>query len=324
VPRLYNQASLPLRFLVAFALGVALPAPAHAGDPAPPTDPLAAFLEGEKAFEHGDYLDAARAFEAAYRASPHPDVLWNAARAWDHAGEPARAANLYARYLEEAPAGARDRDSAIQDLARLSAKLGRLDVVATGLGDVGVDDQPLRGARLYVTPGAHVVRGRAGDRAVVKTVTVAAGDAVSVALVDPPPAEPEKAAPPPTVILVPVATPAPAQPPRLLSRWQRVTVAAGAALTAASGAALIWSGVDTLQARSAFDHEATPQALDDGRARQARTNVLIGTTAGLGALTVGATIVFAALGRAEVQARAGLAVDPLGAPLAALAVRGRF
>ncbi len=104
-------------------------------------------------------------------------MLWNAARAWDRAGEIARAANRYERYLREAPAGARDRDSALQAVSRLGAKLGRIEVVGPGTIDIAVDERPLDGDRVYVTPGAHVVRGRADARLVTKTVTVAAGEA---------------------------------------------------------------------------------------------------------------------------------------------------
>src|SRR5580658_7681957 len=72
----------------------------------------ARFEEGTKAFDAGDFRRAAAAFEAAYRLAPNTDVLWNAARAWQRAGEAARAATLYSRYLRDAPPVAPDRGTA--------------------------------------------------------------------------------------------------------------------------------------------------------------------------------------------------------------------
>ena len=92
------------------------------------TDKQAAksFHDGEKAFAAGDYRKAAESFEAAYKAKPHHAPLWNAARSWEKAGEPVRAANLLEKYLQEAPAGARDRDQATAALADLSGAI-RID-----------------------------------------------------------------------------------------------------------------------------------------------------------------------------------------------------
>jgi hypothetical protein len=272
-------------------------------------------MEGQRAFERGDFLHAAQAFEAAYRASPNADVLWNAARAYDRAGEAARSANLYARYLREAPPSAPDRDSATQSLKILAAKLGRVDVVAPGMADITIDGEPLQGSRIYVTPGAHVVSGGPSDAKIVKTATVAAGEAVSVALVS---EHREKEIP--NVVVLP---PAPPSPP-ILSTWEIVTVVTGAASTAVLGGVLIWSGVDTLQARSAFNSGATPQALEDGRAKETRTNALIGGTAGLGALTIGATIGFVVARRRAQPPRTSLSIGTSTAGAAGVSLRGSF
>src|SRR5579883_1186046 len=81
------------------------------------------FAEGDRAFKDGDFRHAAESYERAYQRVPHYSALWNAARSWDHAGEPSRAANLYARYLREAPPRARDRNSAQRLLRALSNRL---------------------------------------------------------------------------------------------------------------------------------------------------------------------------------------------------------
>lgn len=266
------------------------------------------FREGERAFAAGDYIHAGESFEAAHRLAPHPDALWNAARAWEAAGEAARAANLYARYLRDAPPGGQDRDAAIRSLASLSAKLGRLDIAASGVTDVSVDGRPLDGDRLYVVPGAHVVRGRAGAQALEKTAAVEAGAAASVALA--PPATPPAPAASPTVVVVPapVTTAPPLVRPPFLRRPALIVLIAGSAATAVSAGLLAASAVDTQAARARFDDERTPQNLADGRSKQARTNALLGITAGLGALTLGGTLVLGDWRRAP-RAAAGLGLD---------------
>src|SRR5262249_30884250 len=93
--------------------GLASPAPAaHADDVRSPRTAEARreaarkFGDATRAFDAGDYRRAGEGFEAAYQLAPHEDPLWNGARAWHLAGDLARAANLYARYLREAPPNA--------------------------------------------------------------------------------------------------------------------------------------------------------------------------------------------------------------------------
>jgi hypothetical protein len=306
------------------AIAVAVPPPTRADDAAPPEASrqaaAAAFAEGERAFAAGDYGHAADAFEAAYRAAPHPDALWNAARAHHRAGERARAANLYARYLRTAPPGAKDRDAATTALRELAERLGRLDVVAPGATEVTIDGGPWDGASLYVHPGSHVVRARVGDRVIVRAPAVEAGGVVSVALVDEPPPAPAPApAPPPAAAAAPAPLPAPrpTTPPPPGPRPALVVASVGGGLTAIAAGVLLWSGVDTLNARSAYDGlpagSHTQEIIDAGHAKQDRTNVLVGVTAGLGALTAAGTIwLFATSPRAEGTASRGLRLGVAG------------
>ena len=60
----------------------------------------------------------------------------------------------------------------------------------------------------------------------------------------------------------------------------------GAGLTALSTVLLIWSGVDTLDGVDAFNAMPTPEAFEEGQAKELRTNVLIGITAGLAVVTL--------------------------------------
>jgi hypothetical protein len=256
------------------ALLIARPAGAEAPKPAISAEDRKTaqreFAEGNRAFNKRDYKHAAESFESAYKHAPHPDALWNAARSWFRAGEKTRAANFYAKYLEQAPPKARDRNSATDALRELSAQLGRLEIHATDVDDVHVDDEPLEGTVVYVTPGTHVIQGRHGDQVVRKSQEATAGAVLSVALVVPPPPPPRPVDPP---------------PPPPSHGVSPLVLIAGGALTAGAGGVLIWSGIDTQNQKKAFDAAPTQDKLDAGRSKQTRTNVMIGVTAGLGALT---------------------------------------
>lgn len=177
------------------------------------------FAEGERAFKAGQHAAAALAFEEAHRLAPHPAPLWNAARARQKAGDRARAANLYARYLREAPADAPNRADATRSLAELGPSLGLLHFEDAGATDLRVDGAAVDGRSVYVDPGEHAASGKLGDRVVERRVAAAAGQPARVTLADPEvppgplPASPPAPAPAPAAAAVPVPAPAPGSPP---------------------------------------------------------------------------------------------------------------
>ncbi|MDI3289146.1 hypothetical protein [Polyangium sp. 15x6] len=247
-----------------------------------------AFEEGERAYRAGDFSRAAERFEEAYRNAPHPAPLWNAARSWDKAGEIARAANGYARYLREAPRGAADRDAAGKALAELATKLGRIEVFAPEAEDVRVDDLPLEGTSVYVHPGTHVIKGRVRGVSVQRTEELGAGSVRSVALVaenvvSTPKESPKEPARP--IVKAPRPTPTSTTAPREGKPWLVPALVASGAATLVGAGLMMWSGVDTLSARSDFDAAPSWDKLYEGRDKQFRTNVLIGVSLGLGAIT---------------------------------------
>jgi hypothetical protein len=302
------------------------------------------FAEGDRAFKDGDYRHAAESYERAYQRVPHYSALWNAARSWDHAGEPARAANLYSRYLREAPPRARDRNSAQRLLRALSNRLARLEIHATDVSDVRVDDAPVDAPSVYVTPGAHVVAGKTSDGTVVhQSSDVQAGDVVSIALV-PSAAGAAAAAPsaPSATPAPPAATsagaPAGAEPTATTDaqheqstqsssrHWSPIFVYFGGALTLALGGITIWSGLDTLQQKDTFDKNPTQANLDSGKDKELRTNVLIGATAAVGVVTA-VTALFLidwkGHGSKETKPDESPSVQ-VGAGVGSLLVRGEF
>jgi hypothetical protein len=253
------------------------------------------YERGSAAFEAHDYLRAATLFLAAYRHVKHHDPLWNAARAFELAGERVRAANLYTRYLEEAPPDAKDRDRATTSRKELAAMLGRIDVQAPDVTDVRIDSEPLDLASTFVNPGQHVVRGRAGSRDIRIVRAVEAGEVASVFLdAHPPRPSPSRTGE--------TAASAPSRGARVLPP---AVAYVGSGLVLVGAGLVTWSGIDTLHAKK--EYEAGRMSFDQGRAREMRTNTLFWATAGLTALTAVTAIWFVDFrgGRATTRVGAG-------------------
>jgi hypothetical protein len=279
------------------------------------------FQEAQHAFAAGDYRLAAEQFEAAYKHKPHYASLWNAARARQRAGDIVRAANLYAKYLREAPPNTRDRNTAQASLREIAPKLGRIEVTAVGLDDVRLDGEPLVERMVYVNPGAHVVdavkkgEGSDKDKAVRASPTVDAGQTVSVALVPP---SVNEANPPPPANLPPKREVVEKEKEREPRRgWSPTVVVVGGILTALGAGLTVASGLDTLSQRSQFDKDPSQPNLDSGKSKQLRTNILLGATATMAVLTGACAIWLVDWHVKDRSVQAGAAVG-------AFTVRGTF
>lgn len=282
-----------LRSLIAFSLIAGLSSPvgeARAGEPGRPvpTKEQAAiagkkFREGELFFTKHDYPRAAALFEEAYAIAPHPDALLNAIDARERAGDLLLAARLCERLRKDYPSDKNASEEVAERIARLTPKLGRLElVVHPGVTAVKVDGEPvgavgvgptgaLPTAIWWVDPGDHTVAATTTKGPLQRSVNVVAGAKQNVVL--------EEQA---EVPIEPVKPPPPADDEKPL---HPAIFFVGLGLTAAAGGVLAWSGIDTLGAYDDFEAAPTEAGLDDGRNRQLRTNVLIGVTAGLGVAT---------------------------------------
>lgn len=241
------------------------------------------FGEGQKAYREGDFRHAAEAFEGAYKRAPRLPPLYNAARAWQKGGEIAHAANLYASYLRKAPPSAPDRNSATSALRDLDTKLARLELHAADISDLKVDgvavaaeDQPPSALVIYVTPGTHLVDGTRDGKPVHEQPSATAGTSMSV-------------------VLAVTEQPVVVQPPVIVAEKSRggispIVVIIGAGATVVAGGFLLWSGLDTTGQRNTFDASPTQANLDTGKSDELRTNVLLGVTLGLAAITAITTI----------------------------------
>jgi hypothetical protein len=284
-----------MAFCAGLAAGLLAPLALAQVRPAPPAasesrkEAARKFEEGMRAFDAGDFTRAGEAFEAAYVLAPHEDPLWNAARAWHKAGELARAANLYARYLREAPPNARDRASATAALGQLANKLARIEIqLGEGVEDARVDGAPVEGLVVYVVPGTHVLRARSPHGDLENRQTLDAGARVSVLLAPsspPPPPAPPPVAPPPPALPPPAPRAHEEAPPPTSSGWSPIVVAVEGGVTLVLTAFAVWSGLETLSTLRSFEATPTQASLDTGRAEEVRTNVLIGAAIGGAAVT---------------------------------------
>lgn len=258
-------------------------APAHKLDKATREKAAKKFRQGMRAYRRHNYAAAAQDFEAANTIAPHPAALFNAADAYEKAGELTKAANLCARYLHDAPDKDKRRSKANKMIADLTPKLGRVDIDANGANDVQIDGKAPQLSVSFVDPGDHVVSGSFDGKHVERQFTVVAGSLEHVRLEPPAPPPPE--AKPET----PPATPEQPSHDQGVTRKHGglppLVVYIGAGATAVLGGVTIWSGLDTNKARSDFNAHPTQQGLDAGQGKQTRTNVLLGATAVVGVAT---------------------------------------
>lgn len=136
------------------------PALAQAQDkkPASGADARRYFNAAQKAFAEGRFVDAARAFEEAFRIKPHPAPLINAGDAWEKAGEYALAARDFDQVLKLEQSSDQDRADAVERLARLQPQLGIIKLEGEKTQRIRIDDEEFHaGESVYVFPGEHQV-----------------------------------------------------------------------------------------------------------------------------------------------------------------------
>jgi hypothetical protein len=291
-------------FATVVVLGALAPAVSLASEPGPSVDRIKSaageYDAGRRAFTEKHFEEAAVHFENAYRDAPNAQTLRSAMRARRQAGQLARASTLAAlaqlKYASDAPTAAASRET----LAEAEPKLQRVTVACDpecGIASDGRIATIEDGVKhtLYLEAGSHaVVVSWAGDRSKELRVDAKAGGKQDLALAAPPmPVAP----PPPPVATVapqpsgalPGAPPAPPAPEKPLPP---AVFFAGLGLTVASAAVLVWSGIDTVNnpgvdavRAQCINQGESCAAYQTGRSAQLRTNVLIGVTAGVFAIT---------------------------------------
>jgi len=233
------------------------------------------YEQGTAAHERGEYLKAAKLFAKADDTLPDATALQAALSAVLLADDPVLAVRLAARA---------DRNPYDQDMSAAAAaarsKFGHL------VGRIGVRCKACR-VRIdggsaaankphWVLTGKHEVVIELGGKSQRRSVRVEAGSTVDVV---PLMVELDKPKPPPSE---------PPEPARegISQAWFWVGLGASALL----GGATVLSAVDTATLHRDFEELPTESLASAGREAELRTNVLIGTTAGVAAVT--ATLAF--------------------------------
>ncbi|MGH7435683.1 MAG: TonB-dependent receptor plug domain-containing protein, partial [Polyangiaceae bacterium] len=122
------------------------------------TEARAHFKKGMAAIGDGHYETGIEELKAAYDILPHPNVLFNIARAYVDVGDLENAVDYYKRYLEGSP---KDRDEVAQVVASLEARIRRQQAQL-----VETQVQTPQGPGPGALPGAHPgAPGASGARA---------------------------------------------------------------------------------------------------------------------------------------------------------------
>lgn len=305
-----------LAVVCALAAGGALPTrPAVAQDSDAQQRQAAgeAFDRGTAAYLARNYPQAAEWFETAHRLAPAAPALVQAIRAHQRAGNVMRAGTLALRLATQYPDDRASARSARDALATATSRYVRVDVVCTGC-NVDLDGTLQDSPSFFVEGGGShrvVAHFSTGDRE--ETVRGVPGEQREVRLEAPPPTETTPVdnrvdgngdGTTTTTTTTPTRAPTPTPTPRARSGLSPAVAIVGLALTVAAGGVLAWSGVDTLAGVDAYELSPTQAALDDGQAKELRTNVLIGVTAGLGVATAAIMIFFTDWGGDDSHERA--------------------
>lgn len=236
------------------------------------------FREAFQAYNEGRFAAAASLFEAADRLAPHASVRYNAAAAWDDAGEVTRAATGYEAALAQGTLDESRERTARERLSELRKTLGHVRVLQPLGAFVTVDHvqrTPVP-TSFYLRPGSYEIMAEYRGTRSTTTATIRAGDEQVVKLnlpfattvTTPPPAE----AP---------AAPLPAQPKESdsisQSTWGWIGIGAGVAFTGAA----IFMGLRALEARKEYNasEHTDADALHAAENRRLATNVLWGGAA---------------------------------------------
>lgn len=276
---------------IAWALALALTTvPAAAVDNQPTNSKELAqqrFREATDAYREGRYSAAASLFEAADRLTPHPSTRYNAATAWEQAGEAARAATGYEAALASATLDEGRRKVAEERMASLKLGLGKI-LVQRPLGAFITVDHVQRTpvpATFYLLPGSYELAVEYQGKTSTSPLDVVAGREHDVKLGFPDPPAPATVAPPAATRPLP-APPPPVDTGVSQKTWGWVGMGAGVAL----GGAAIVMGLRAVAARDRYIDSGNMNRDARGEASDLRlaTNVLWGgaTAAGVTGLVL--------------------------------------
>ncbi|HVZ31360.1 MAG TPA: hypothetical protein VG963_02985 [Polyangiaceae bacterium] len=236
------------------------------------------FQEATEAYQEGRYSAAASLFEAADRLMPHASVRYNAATAWEQAGEDARAATGYEAALGMDSLDPARRKTAQERLAGLEQRLGRIQIREPLGALVTVDHVQREPVPLtfYLRPGSYEIQAEYRGAETRTSLQISAGQDREIQLDLPAAVEPPQPVEP-TQITLPPNPPPPVDSWSNQKTWGWVGIGAGVAL---SGAAIFF-GVKALNARDRYSASKNTDAAarQDAADLRLATNLLWGGAA---------------------------------------------
>jgi hypothetical protein len=304
---------------VLFAMALVTIAPSSLAQ-APPPDPTADVARlsdlARAAHKAKRWAEEASLYESAGFLGRSASAHVAAGVAWEAADRPERAADAYARALAIEPNGA-DASRAKERLDALEKGLGTLQVTAPAGFSAQLDGgaESAAPARLHGTQGVHTLVAASKDRQVTRRdVRLEVGKVLAVALKDEAPA-PAPAAAAPEAKASPTPAAAPAPPPRVVTVEGPPNVrrligfgVVGLGLASLGAAAVL--GLETVDARNAFNSSPSRPLYDHEQALQTWTTVALAAGA---VLTVGGLVlVLWPSSGGSAEARVGLAPTPGG------------
>lgn len=300
MPRLFVVAAA-----VALVLGAAAPAFADkTPDAAQVRQAAEQFDAGVTAYKQKDFAGAAARFEAADAAVPGAKALRQAIRARLEAGQGARAATLAAQALSRYPTDDVTTKLAKETIAKVEPSVHQVNITCASPCVLALGTRLVPGELntrwvVYVDPGkvaigASFAGGSSSSRQEIDAKAGKKSDlrfdveekATRPAVV-PGPDQPAAGIPLPTEM------PSSEAASKKGSGLHPAAFIVGMVATAGLGGVTIWSGIDTknhpgvaaVKAQCVGLGEACP-AYQEGRKKQARTNIFLGATAGAAAVTV--------------------------------------
>jgi hypothetical protein len=257
-----------------------------------------AFDRGREAYKEEKFAEAAEQFERADAAAPSATALGLAIKARDKAGDLDRAGTLASLALERYPDDPEIQKIAPEVIGRAGAAMFETRISCTQPCELADGTKIVHGAAakqrtVFLSEGSHSIRaGFLDGRTESKTIEATAAGSGELSFEgQTPEAAPETTQPEPEPIVASQPEPTEDQPKKSAG-LSPVVFFAGLGATAVAGGITIWSGVDTVnnpgvdrvKAECAPNDETCP-TYKTGRAKQLRTNILIGVTATLGVAT---------------------------------------
>lgn len=272
---------------------------AQEGEPTPAQLRAAAeaFDRGREAYKADHFTEAAEQFERADASAPSATALELAMKARDRAGDLDRAGTLAALALERYGDDPNISKSAPEIVQRARAALYEVTVMCVQACELADGTQIVHGAAalqrtVFLTPGEHSLRaGWTDGKTQSKSIEAMAGTNGELQFEGPTPEATEETPPPPPPAPEPEPPPAPPQEEKSKG-WSPVVFWISAGATVAAGGVTAWSGIDTVNnpgkervQNECAAHDENCELYKEGRAKQARTNVLLGVTGAMAVAT---------------------------------------